>query len=313
MFVHLFPDPHLRQVAGGLTFGLYKDPSVQQAMHRAGVEHVLAVSGFHFGIVAALTVFLAQGLALKKRALFSMVFLTVYLFIVGPLPSVIRAWCSAMVVLFGICLQKPSSGLNCLGVGLIASVFYDPSSVTSIGYQLSFLATAAILFFSHPCLIVLSTYLRPRKVSEAVRLSCVDQVLLLMLSWFLPALSLLFSVLFVVCPYQLAFLQDFSLLGVLYNLFIPALFSLAMPLVLLAVLLYPVPFVPHLFAWLSTLPLGAGLACVEHAPATAWSMVSGGVVPHAMGRAVLGLIFLLGMAHRGAQTIERHEAWKACL
>lgn len=313
IFVDLFPDTSLRQAAGGVTFGLYKDPLLQQAMHKAGVEHVLAVSGFHFGIVAALTAFFIHGIAPKLRAGISMVFLTAYLLIIGPLPSVIRAWCAAMVVLGGVCFNRRASGLQCLGIGLIAAVLYDPSSISTIGFQLSFLATAAILFFSRPVLKGLRAAIPRRDVSVLVHFSRADQILLYLLQWFLPALSLLLPVFAVVCPYQLAFLQDFSLLGAIYNLIIPALFSLAMPPIFLAVLFYPLPLIPHLFAFLATIPLRLALLCVENTPETSWSMMAGGVVPHTAGCLVLLCVFLAGIVFHGYENTEHTEAWKACL
>ena len=313
MFVRLFSDLETRHVAGGLTFGLFKDPLLQQCMHRAGVEHVLAVSGFHFGIVAALTVFLAQGLAPKRRALLAMICLTLYLLIIGPLPSVVRAWCAAMVALGGICLDRRASGVNCLGVGLIAAVFYDPASVTGIGFQLSFLATGAILFFSRPVLAYLRVLFPVRQVQDVVHFSRADQVVLLLLGWFMPALSLLIPVFVVVCPYQLAFLQDFSLLGLVYNLLIPALFSLAMPVVLLAISLYPIPWVPQILALVAEIPLRLGLLLVENTPETTWSMAAGGVIPPTVGRLIIISVFLAGMALQGRADDEHADLWKACL
>lgn len=312
-FVSLFPDKSLRKLAGGLTFGLYKDPLFQKAMHRAGVEHVLAVSGFHFGIVAALTVFLARGFAPKRRAFIAMVFLTLYLLLIGPLPSVVRAWTAAMVVLGGVCLNRFPSGLNCLGLGLIVSVVYDPASVAGVGYQLSYLATAAILFFSRPTLNALRCLIPARSAPDVLALSRTDQLLLFLLEWFLPALSLLLPVFFVVCPYQLTFLQDFSLLGLVYNLLIPALFSLAMPAVLLAVLLSPFPLIPSLFTFFASIPLRMGQVLVEHAPETSWGMVSGGVIPQTVGIALLLLALLVGIILKGRADEDRADAWKACL
>ena len=312
-FTALFPDLSLRYTAGGLTFGLYKDPLFQKAMHRAGVEHVLAVSGFHFGIVAALTVFLAHGFAPTRRAVVAMIFLTLYFLFIGPLPSVLRAWTAAMVVLAGVLLCRRPSGLNCLGLGLIVSVAYDPASVSGIGYHLSYLATAAILFFSQPTLVLLRSIVPPRSPSDVLSLSMVDQLLLLLLEWSLPALSLLIPVFCVVCPYQLTFLQDFSLLGLVYNLLIPALFSLAMPAILLAVLFSFVPLIPACFAALASIPLRIGYTLVERVPETSWCMVSGGVLPKALGIAFLLFVLLVGIFFKARADEETADAWKACL
>lgn len=313
IFTSLFPDPHLRQVAGGLTFGLYKDSLLQKAMHHAGVEHVLAVSGFHFGIVAALTVFLASSATTTVRSIIGMVCLTSYLLVVGPLPSVIRAWTAAMVALSGLCLGRRPSGLNCLGLGCIVSVLYDPSSVIGIGYQLSYLATAAILFFSRPTLDFLRQLVPVRAPVDALLFSKTDQVFLLVLEWVLPALSLLIPVFCLLCPYQLTFLQDFSLLGLVYNLLIPTLFSLAMPAILLAVLCASIPVLPDLFTMIASIPLRAGLFLVEQAPETSWSMVSGGIFPETLGRALILVIVLFGIVYRGKEASDRSDSWKACL
>ena len=311
-FNALFSDPSLRFLAGALTFGLYKEPLFQKAMHRAGVEHVLAVSGFHFGIVAALTVFLAQRFAPRRRSIIAMVFLTFYLALIGPLPSVVRAWTASMVVLWGLCLKRFPSGLNCLGSGLIASVLYDPASVAGIGYHLSYLATAAILFFSRPTLLLLRKAFPARSVHEVLTLSKTDQVLLFVLELFLPALSLLIPVFAVVCPYQLAFLQDFSLLGPLYNLLIPALFSLAMPAVLLAVLI-PVPLISAPLVFAASLPLHLGRVLVERVPEASWGLMSGGAVPRGIGLFFLLAVFFVGMILKHHADEERADAWKACL
>lgn len=313
VFVRLFPDVDIRTVAGGLTFGLYKDPLLQKAMHRAGVEHVLAVSGFHFGIVCALVVFLTQRMAPKIRAALAILCLTLYLLIIGPLPSVIRAWCAAVVVLGGVCLNRRTSGINCLGVGLIVAVLYDPTSISSIGFQLSFLATAAILFFSRLFQRFFRTLFPARQMDDIVVLSKADQVVLLVFRWFIPALSLMVPVFLVLCPYQLAFLQDFSLLGLVYNLLIPTIFSLAMPAVLLAVVFSPLPLLPQVLAYVAHVPLRLGLIFVENAPQTSWSMAAGECIPPALGRILIVSVFLLGMMVLQREDEESAEAWKACL
>ncbi len=308
--VTLFPDQEIRQVAGALAFGLGKDRFLQQAMHRAGVEHILAVSGFHFGIVAALTAFLCRGIGAQLRALVAMLVLTLYCFIIGPLPSVVRAWCAATVLLGGVLLNRRTSAINSLGVGLIVAVFYDPASTISIGFQLSFLATAAIVFFSRPVLSFLRRIFPQRQMADVIHWSRSDQLALLALEWLLPALSLLIAVSCVVCPYQLAFLQDFSLLGFVYNLLIPALFSAAMPAILLAVLFYPFPIIPQLFAHGATAFLRMGLTLVENAPEVPWGTVDGGLIPPTMARWFIIVLFFAGILFLSR---EECEDWKACL
>jgi competence protein ComEC len=313
VFVGLFSDEAVRHVAGALTFGLYKDSSLQQAMHRAGVEHVLAISGFHFGIVAALTVYCMGIVSSRLRSAVAMVLLTIYLLIVGPLPSVIRAWCAAMMVLGGVFIHRTASGLNCLGVGLIASVFYNPSFVMHIGFQLSFLATAAILFFSRTVFEQLQAFFPIRSIGVLEYFSFIDQVLLGVLRWSLPLFSLIIPVSVVIIPYQMAFLQDFSSLGCLYNLFIPALFSFAMPAILIAVLVHPCHILGIFFSMVAEPFLRVGLVLVNNIPENSWTLISGGGIPPYIGRMTILSFLILGIFSEGTRTSERTEAWKACL
>lgn len=313
LFGDLFPDESVRHVAGALTFGLYKDSSLQQAMHRAGVEHVLAISGFHFGIVAALTVYCMGFLPSRWRAAGAMLLLTVYLFMIGPLPSVIRAWCSAMIILGSLFLYRAASGINCLGVGLIVAVLYDPTFVVHIGFQLSFLATATILFFSQDTRRMLARLIPTRSTRGLEPFSVLDQVLFGVLRWLLPVFSLLIPVTLVIIPYQMAFLQDFSTVGCLYNLVIPMVFSLAMPPILLAVLAHPFHILAQGFAAVAEPFLRLGLVLVNNTPETSWALVSGGSIPEAVGRMIIVTVFLYGMYRHGSGALEHNEAWKACL
>jgi hypothetical protein len=86
-----------------------------------------------------------------------------------------------------------------------------------------------------------------------------------------------------------------------------------MPVVLLAIILYPLPFLPHVFACAAEIPLRLGLLFVENAPETTWSMAEGGIIPHAIGRIIIFSVFLAGMSLQGHENTECADAWKACL
>ncbi len=313
IFTSLFVNQDERVVAGALTFGLYKDPFLQHLMHRAGVEHVLAISGFHFGIVAALTLLFLQGLHPRFRACFAFLFLTMYLIAVGPLPSVLRSWWAGTVVLLGIFLGKSSSGLNCLGVGLIAATLLNPISLTELGCQLSFLATAAILFYSTHILEVCSCLFRPKNKDEFVGYSIADQTLATILHRLFPAFSLIIPVWAVLIPYQLAFMPDISLLGIIYNLCIPLLYSLAMPCILLAVILYPIPLLPKLLVFIGSIPLRCGMFLVQSAPESSLTSLSTGHLPAFMAHFIIVAFFLCGCILEGRRETQRTDVWKACI
>lgn len=313
LFVTLFTRADERVIAGALTFGLYKDPFTQHLMHRAGVEHVLAISGFHFGIIAALTLLLASQIRPRVRSIIAFFLLTFYLLIIGPLPAVMRSWWASSVLLLGIFLGKKSSGLNCFGIGLIAASLIDPFSLTQIGCQLSFLATGAILLFSRYTLTLCSLLIRPKSVNEFVSFSAIDQVLAIILHRIFPAFSLIIPVWAVILPYQLAFMPDISLLGVLYNLCIPLLFSLAMPCILLAVLTFPLPLLSKAFVFLGSLPLRSGILLMQAAPESSLASWQVAHISPSLASIIIAAVFLCGCILEGHFAPQHTDSWKACV
>ena len=313
IFTTLFVNQEERIVAGALTFGLYKEPFLQHLMHRAGVEHVLAISGFHFGIVAALALFFVRGLRPRFRALIAFILLVFYLIAVGPLPSVLRSWWAGTVALLGIFLGKKASGLNCFGVGLIAATLLDPISLTQIGCQLSFLATGAILLYSQYTFELCSLAIRPKRTDEFVSFSFADQVLTTILHRLFPGFSLIIPIWAVIIPYQLAFMPDISFLGVIYNLCIPLLYSLAMPCILLAVLFYPVPFIPHIFSFIGAIPLRCGMFLVQSAPDSSLTSMTLWHMPVPIACFIIIAIFFCGFILEGRSASQRVDTWKACI
>lgn len=312
IFTALFPKQDVRYVAGALTFGLSKEPVFSLMMHRAGIEHVLAISGFHFGIVAAMAVLLTRRISALWRIPLVMLVLTGYLAVIGPLPSVIRAYCAAMMMCAANLFQRETNGVNCLGLGLFVTSFFDPLFVTQIGFQLSFLATFAILLFSKDLLHFLRRYFPRRSWSEVMTFPLHDKVLYYLLEWFCVAVSLLLPVFLVIIPYQMAYFQQVFFLGLVYNLFIPALFSLAMPLVLVGVGLFFLPYVSSLFCTISGWILQLGIFAVSFLPETSWGEVRPNC-SYVLVHLFLVLLLFMMFWKKQQEANECLDAWKACL
>ena len=114
---------------------------------RAGVYHVLAISGFNVALVAG-SVFLllrlvrlpaplAAGLALATLVGFAAV--------VGGQPSVLRATVMGGLFLAAGLLGRESRVWNSLAAALLVLLALDPGSLAEPGLQLSFAATAGLL------------------------------------------------------------------------------------------------------------------------------------------------------------------------
>jgi competence protein ComEC len=125
---------------------------IDEAFRRAGVYHVLAVSGFNVALVAgsawALLVLARAGR--RGAAVGAMVAVMGFAFVVGPEPSVLRAVLMAVLVLAALLLDRETAGLNSLALAAIGILTVRPGDLADPGFQLSFAATAGIVLAPLP-------------------------------------------------------------------------------------------------------------------------------------------------------------------
>lgn len=143
----------------GLLLGERKALSqqVEDIFANTGVIHVLAVSGLHVGIVVSILFLLLRLFRLPLRLALVCVsaLLPLYAFMTGLRPSVIRATVMAVSLLIGWMLERETDPLNILGFAGLLILLFNPQSLFDVGFQLSFAATASILYLYpklHPLL-----------------------------------------------------------------------------------------------------------------------------------------------------------------
>ncbi len=226
----LYPPSDEREFIETVAFGGKLDPLRRAQLNRFGLDHIAAVSGFHFGLVAGFAWWLSL---LFFRGIFAriavIIALVAYGFIVGAQPSVLRALIAALLFVFAPLFSRRANGLNNIGVGLSILLIYEPLFVFSMGFQLSFAATMGILLLYKPlCHLFI--------VGEDLRGD-----------WLMSTLCVSLSALLMALPIQIVQTGAFSLLGPLYNLIVPLAVSWIM-LMYLSSLLMPLGL-SHLFAW----------------------------------------------------------------
>ncbi len=115
---------------------------------RAGVVHVLAISGQQLVVLAWFLFFVSRvfGFSRRRTVLVMAVFLFFYGLMAGGRPPVMRAvW--AMAACAGAAwLRRPSLPANTFALAWIAIIVTSPTDIFNLGCQLSFLAVA-ILFW----------------------------------------------------------------------------------------------------------------------------------------------------------------------
>jgi competence protein ComEC len=113
---------------------------------RAGLVHMLSVSGLHVGIVALALELLASILRLPRKParLATLALLTAYVAAIGAPPPAVRAAVMLGAVLMTRLLQRPTSPWAILAMGAAAPL-WDTQTVLDLGWQLSVAGTAALI------------------------------------------------------------------------------------------------------------------------------------------------------------------------
>jgi competence protein ComEC len=119
---------------------------IDDAFRRAGVYHVLAVSGFNVALLAASVFGLLTALRAGRRAaaVAAMTAVAAFAAVVGGEPSVLRAAIMGVLILGAVVLERDTSVLNSLALAALIVLALRPADLRDPGFQLSFVATAGI-------------------------------------------------------------------------------------------------------------------------------------------------------------------------
>lgn len=141
--------PDEAAVIEGVIFGGYSgiEQDILDDFSRCGVTHVLSASGLHVGFIVAACNCVSGWLPVP-RTISRLVVIPVtllYVILTGANPPVVRAAMMSLILILGLAIGRRSSGVNLLMVTAFMMLAYDPLSLFSIGFQLSFAATAGIV------------------------------------------------------------------------------------------------------------------------------------------------------------------------
>ena len=145
----LLPEPHASLLAGML-FGIKRSMPNEfyQALITTGTLHVIALSGTNIVLLMRLVAMLTLGIASRRvSSLLTIFFIILFIFFVGPSPSVVRAGLMGSLTLVAVYFGRKNWSLLSLGIATIIIFLVRPDWIYSLSFQLSFGATLGIILF----------------------------------------------------------------------------------------------------------------------------------------------------------------------
>lgn len=229
------PDERLGLVAA-LTLGQKNllDPEQKQYFMKAGVMHIMAVSGLHAVILSLFIfrmLFFLRGKMSIVRVLITLFILWAFAFITGLTPSVLRATLMFSFLQTGKIMKRPVNGINSVLASAFILILIRPSVIFDAGFLLSYSAVIFIISFYHDLYLKISfSHKIPDLIWQSAAVTIIAQ------AGTLPLTVMLFN--------------RFPVWFIISNIIIVPLSSMVVITGVLVLMTYPLPFLSKLLAWI---------------------------------------------------------------
>lgn len=187
---------------------------VDELYFTLGIGHILALSGFHLGIITIIMMWLCKrvGLSYYARQIVVLMGIWGYTLFTGAASSTIRASIMATIILIARCLWEEEDMPTSIALAAIVILMGNPFQLYQVGFQLSFVAIISICI-SSILIEELEEHYKPNKKVKQV------------LNYVLPPLSIFLGI----SPVLAYHFFEFPLLGTLLNFVILPIFALIIP------------------------------------------------------------------------------------
>ncbi len=126
------------------------DPEQKQYFMKAGVMHIMAVSGLHAVILSFFVfkmLFFLRGRFNIIRIIITLLILWSFAFVTGLTPSVLRATLMFSFLQAGMLMKRPVNSINSVLASAFVLILIRPSVIFDAGFQLSYSAVIFIISF----------------------------------------------------------------------------------------------------------------------------------------------------------------------
>lgn len=213
--------------------------STRKLLNKAGLSHILAVSGLHVGMIYLIlfNLFLFFIRYRNPARILVMITLIFYGGICNWSASVFRAVIMINLMLIGMIIQRKVNSNNILAASFIIITAIVPSQLVSAGFQMSFLAVFTLLNIL-PNLRFISidkSEIKAMKMGKKL----LNSILILMLSSLILNLAL--------APVTMLHFKQFGFNGIIGNLLGILLIGFILPIAFLVILLPQVPILISIY------------------------------------------------------------------
>jgi competence protein ComEC len=148
----ILPEPYAALLAGillGIDSGIPKD--LYEQFNAVGASHIIVISGSNIAVVCALLMTLSIRLLGKRKAAWlTLAGVALYTLFVGADPPVVRAAIMGSLSVLAIYLGREGEARTMLMGTALLMTAVNPHLVNDVGFQLSFAATAGLVWIAPP-------------------------------------------------------------------------------------------------------------------------------------------------------------------
>ncbi|KKU12222.1 MAG: hypothetical protein A2126_03260 [Candidatus Woykebacteria bacterium GWB1_45_5] len=147
------PEPQAALLAGILLGAKEELPvDFKESLRKTGTIHVVVVSGYNISVVAGFLIGLSRFIRRQYAIFLGLVGIAFYTFLVGADAPAVRAAIMGSAAFLATLAGRQRFPLYFLFLAAFVMLLVKPTIVEDVGFQLSFLATAGIIFFQEKIL-----------------------------------------------------------------------------------------------------------------------------------------------------------------
>ena len=242
--------------------------SIEQNFRQAGAGHLMAVSGLHVGFIAAMVISFWKRLKFNSRYIIipAIMLVMFYAFLTGMRPSAVRAAVMISIALGALLLDRQKDLPSAVSFAALTTLFVNPLLLFTAGFQLSYIATLALIYGYRPIESLLKSINVPVFLRPVLSITITAQLGVLPVSVYhfhhIPTGALVFNLLLLPL---MAFVIGFGLGGVLIGFVVSAAGELLLwacrPLLEMMILLTSLSSYPGFYIAVNTPSLPVLLLC----------------------------------------------------